>query len=168
MQNIYLSSIDFFLFQIQYQKQPPEVFHKKSVFKNLTKFTWKHLCRSLFFNNIVGIRTTTLLKKRRRRKCFSFNFEKFLRNPFLLNTSGQLLLKYQPWFLRRHSIKMDVVAVVFWFCKNTQFFKKNICTSYLINKTLSKQLKKRILARDVFRTQMKHLRRSFFAKIANA
>ena len=30
------------------QKQPPEVFYKKGVLKNFTKFTGKHLCQSLF------------------------------------------------------------------------------------------------------------------------
>ena len=28
-----------------------EVFHKKGVFKNVPKFTGKHLCQSLLFNN---------------------------------------------------------------------------------------------------------------------
>ena len=36
---------------------------KKSVFKNLAKFTRKHLCWSLFFNKVVSLRTETLLKK---------------------------------------------------------------------------------------------------------
>ena len=31
------------------QKQPPEVFCKKGVLRNLTKFTGKHLCQNLFF-----------------------------------------------------------------------------------------------------------------------
>ena len=31
-------------------KQPPEVF------RNLTKFTGKHLCQSLFFNKVAGFR----------------------------------------------------------------------------------------------------------------
>ena len=30
------------------QKQPPEVFCKKCVFKNFAKFTGKHLCQILF------------------------------------------------------------------------------------------------------------------------
>ena len=34
----------------QLQKQPPEVFCKKGVLRNFTKFTGKHLCQSLFFN----------------------------------------------------------------------------------------------------------------------
>ena len=31
------------------QKQPPELFYKKGVLKNWTKFIGKHLCQSLFF-----------------------------------------------------------------------------------------------------------------------
>ena len=35
---------------------------------------------------------STLLKKKLWRRCFSVNFTKFLRTPFIQNTSGQLLL----------------------------------------------------------------------------
>ena len=34
----------------------PEVFRKKGVLRNLTKFTRKHLCQSLFFNKVAGLR----------------------------------------------------------------------------------------------------------------
>ena len=43
---------------------------KKGVLKNVTKFTGKHMCQSLFINKKM----------------------KFLRTPYLQNTSGQLLL----------------------------------------------------------------------------
>ena len=36
-------------------QQPPEVFYKKRCSsKNAKKFTGKHLCQSLFFNNVAG------------------------------------------------------------------------------------------------------------------
>ena len=38
-------------------------FVKKGVLRNVTKFTGKHLCQSLFFNKVVGLSSTTLLKK---------------------------------------------------------------------------------------------------------
>ena len=53
---------------------------KKGVLRNFKKFTGKHLCHS----------PTTLLKKRLWHWCFSVNFEKFLRTPFLEKTSGWL------------------------------------------------------------------------------
>ena len=35
----------------------PEVFFKKGVLRNFTKFTRKHLCQGLFFNKVAGLRT---------------------------------------------------------------------------------------------------------------
>ena len=32
-----------------------EVFHKKGVLKNFTKFTGKHLCQSLCFDKVAGL-----------------------------------------------------------------------------------------------------------------
>ena len=43
--------------------------------------------------------TATLLKKRLQRRCFPLNFVKFLRTPFLQNTSGRLLLYVLKKFL---------------------------------------------------------------------
>ena len=37
---------------------------RKSVVRNFAKFTGKHLCQSLFFNKVAGMRPGTLLKKR--------------------------------------------------------------------------------------------------------
>ena len=37
---------------------------RKGVLRYFTKFTEKHLCQSLFFNKVAGLRTTTLFKKR--------------------------------------------------------------------------------------------------------
>ena len=41
----------------------PEVFCKKGALRNFAKFTEKHLCRSLVFNKIAGLRSATLLKR---------------------------------------------------------------------------------------------------------
>ena len=37
---------------------------KEGVIRSFTKFTEKHLCQSLFFNKVAGLRPATLLKKR--------------------------------------------------------------------------------------------------------
>ena len=60
---------------------------RKDVLRNFAKFTRKHLCQSLFFHKVA-----TLLKKILWHRCFPVNFAKFLRTPFLQNTSGRLLL----------------------------------------------------------------------------
>ena len=56
------------------QKPPPDVFYKKRVLKNFTKFTGKH--KSLFFNKVAG------KKKRPWCRHFPVNFTKFLRTSF--------------------------------------------------------------------------------------
>ena len=99
------------------QKQPPEVFYKKGVLRNFTKFTGKHLCQSLSFNKVADLRPATLLKKRLWHRCFPVNFVKFLRTPFLQNTAGRLLLKckclsvtrffYNQHFYKQRQVKMD-------------------------------------------------------------
>ena len=53
----------------------------KGVLKSFTKFTGKHLCQSLFFNKVAGLRHS----------CFPVNFVKFVRTPFLQKTSEWLL-----------------------------------------------------------------------------
>ena len=65
----------------------PEVFCKKGVLRNVTKFTGKHLCQSLFFNKVADPRPATLFNKRLWHRCFPVNFVKFQRTPFLQNTS---------------------------------------------------------------------------------
>ena len=52
----------------------------------------------------------TLLKKRLWHRCFPVNFAKFLRTPFLQNTSGRLLLK-----LAQHKPRKDHNC-----CRNTR------------------------------------------------
>ena len=58
-----------------------EVFRKKSVLRNLAKFTGK------------GLRPATLLKRRLWYRFLPVNFAKYLRTLFLRSTSGRLLLK---------------------------------------------------------------------------
>ena len=42
----------------------PEVVCKNGVLKHFLKFKGKHLCHSLFFNKVAGLKPATLLKKR--------------------------------------------------------------------------------------------------------
>ena len=60
--------------------------------RSFAKFTGKYLCQSLFFNKVAVLRPATLFKKRIWQMCFSVSSDKFLRTPFLQNTSGRLFL----------------------------------------------------------------------------
>ena len=75
-----------------FQKLPPEGCCKKGILINFVKFARKQLCQSLYSNKVAGLRPETLLKKTPWQRRFSVNFTKFLRIPFLHNTSGRLCL----------------------------------------------------------------------------
>ena len=68
-------------------------FVRKDILRNFAKFTGKHLWQSLFLNKVAGLRPTSLLKKSLWHRCFSANFAKFLRTPFLQNTFGDCFRK---------------------------------------------------------------------------
>ena len=70
----------------------PEVFCKKGVLTNFTKFKGKDLCQSFFINKVAG--PATLLKKRLLQRCFPANFEKFLKTPFFIEHLCWLLLSF--------------------------------------------------------------------------
>ena len=62
-------------FQKHFSSSRADVFCRKGVLRNFTKFTRKHLCQSLFFNKVA------LLKTRLWHRCFPVNLVKFLRPP---------------------------------------------------------------------------------------
>ena len=71
------------------------MFYKKIVLRNFAKFTGKHMCRSLFFNKVTGLRPATLLKKRLWHRRFLVNFAKFLGTPFDTENLRWLLLNFR-------------------------------------------------------------------------
>ena len=72
---------------------------KKGVLKNFAKFTGNHLCQSLFFNKVEGLRTATLLKKTLA-EVFSYEFCEILKNTcFTEHLRWLLLIFFTHWFL---------------------------------------------------------------------
>ena len=68
----------------RYDDGLPEVFCKKGVLTNFAKYRGKHLCQSLFFNNVACLRLW--------HRCFPVNFAKFLRTSFCIEHLRWLLL----------------------------------------------------------------------------
>ena len=83
----------------------------RPVLRNFAKFIGKHLCQSLIFNKVAGLRPATLLKGRLWHRCFPMNFVKFLRTPFLQNNSGGCFyfLKWPSFFYFERSLSKSVV-----------------------------------------------------------
>ena len=89
------------------------------------------------------MRPTTLLKKRLWHRCFPINFVKFLRTPFLQNTSGRLLLhvlkKYLLCTLSRSSLVQTCHYYLLYYFevkKQKQSFANKISTYNAIKKRL--------------------------------
>ena len=73
------------------QKQPQEVFYKKSVLKKVAKFTRKHLCQSLQ-NRVNFIKKVNLVKKETLARVFSYEFCEIFENTYFIEHSGRPLL----------------------------------------------------------------------------
>ena len=86
------------------------VFHKIDTLKNWAKFTWKQLCRSLFFNNPAYLQLQLYLKRDSDTGIFLWIRRNFTITQFLYNTSEQLVLSIseQCTFTRDLTIIADV------------------------------------------------------------
>ena len=65
----------------------PDIFCKKGVLRNFTKFTVKHLCQSLFFNKVAVEVACNFTKKETLVQVFSCEFCKISKNTFLHRTT---------------------------------------------------------------------------------
>ena len=66
----------------------------KKVFLKISQNSQENTClRVSFFNEVAGLRLSTLLKERLWHRYFPVNFAQFLRTSLLQNTSGRLLLE---------------------------------------------------------------------------
>ena len=105
---------------------------KKGTLTNFTKFTGKHLCQSLFLNKAAGLRPATSLKKRFWHRCFPVSFTKFLRIPFLQNTSGRLLLGKVNLSERKFEEMHEI-----WRAKRCKYIWENVYFGIIIFNCLS-------------------------------
>ena len=87
------------------------------VLRNFAKFTGKHLCQSLFFNKVAGLRPATLLKKEALAQVFSCEFCEISKNTFFTEHLRWLLLDLVQ-FVLRHFTYTDFNKKFFW---NIQF-----------------------------------------------
>ena len=81
------------------QKQPPEVFCKKGIFRKFAKFTGKHLCQTHFLNKVAG-QDCNFIKKEAQAQVFSCEFSEISKNTFFASPERLLLFlsKKMAWF----------------------------------------------------------------------
>ena len=80
-----LISIDLFICQgYHYRSSHQRCSMKKGVLRNLAKFTGRHLCQSLFFNKVAGLRpqACNFIKKETLAQVFSCKFCEICENIF--------------------------------------------------------------------------------------
>ena len=102
-----LLQIDFLTPSTIYKSSHRRCSVRKGVLRNFAKLTGKHVCQSLFFSSFRP-EACSFIKKGLWHRCFPVNFVKFLRTPFLQNTSGRLLLH----LIIHHSQSTIIVLVI--------------------------------------------------------
>ena len=97
----------------QYRSSRPEVFSKKRVLKNFRKFPGKHLCQSLVFNKIAGLRPGTLFKKE------TVNFSETFQNNFFANNwcCTELAWIFGVFHFLRHVVMSLLFTGYHWLVK---------------------------------------------------
>ena len=68
------------------------MFCQKSVLRNFANFIGKHLCQSLFFNKVVGLKSATLQREETLAQVFSGEFCEISKNTFFLQSTPRWLL----------------------------------------------------------------------------
>ena len=84
-------------------KQSPDLFCKKCVFNNFTKFTEKHLRQTSFLIKLqtCKVKACNFIKKETLAQSFPVNFAKFLRTPFFIEHLRWLLRTKNRNFCRK-------------------------------------------------------------------
>ena len=71
------------------QKQSPGGVPVKKVLLEISQHLQENTCAKVsFLNKVAGLKPLTSLKERLLHRCYPVNFAKFLRTPFLQNTSS--------------------------------------------------------------------------------
>ena len=73
----------------------PEVFCKEVVLRSFTKFTGRHLCQSLFFNKVAGLRPPVAASSLRGLLSFDFTFLQTEMYQIFLNRDASYLQQYK-------------------------------------------------------------------------
>ena len=90
------------------RSSPPEVFCKKGVVRNVSKFTGKHLCHSLFFNKVAGP-ACSFIKKETLAQVFSCEFCEISKSTFSYRTPPMVASFYTFFYLFLLLLNLNVI-----------------------------------------------------------
>ena len=138
----------------------PELFCKKDVLRNFTKFTENYLCQRLLFRKAAGLRPATLLKKSLCHRCFPVNFAKFLKTRFFTEHLRWLLLigdsriVFCPWLLWKHELKLRSshcsCSTKKVFLGILQISQESTCLKYLFNRVAGQETQEQMFSYGVY------------------
>ena len=114
------------LVNIFIQNQSPGCSMKKGVLKNFPKFTGKHLCQSLFFNKVAGLRPATLLKRDSGADVFLWILRNFYEH-FFYRTRRMTAYVYSKWVINLENFSLNS------FHKVQRYITKNIIITIFTN-----------------------------------
>ena len=92
----------------------PEMFCKKGVLRNFTKFIGKPLSQILLLTKLQ-VQACNFIKKRLWHRCFPMNFVKFLRTPFLTEHIRWLASFYKETVM----LENDILHTIVWYSSST-------------------------------------------------
>ena len=98
-----------------WQKQPPEMFHKKNAVRKNFAFFTRTTCETSTqvlgrgWNKVAGRKTSKFIKKRIQHRCFPVNIAKFLLTPVFKDICVWLVLKIiKKDFLEKPPVTMII------------------------------------------------------------
>ena len=110
----------------QYRSSRPDVLFKKVVLKGLSKFIGKHLCQSLFFNKVAGLRPATEIKKETLTQVFSCEFCQIFKYAFF---KGHL--RWLPLSILIHEVLQNRQFYIFSIkCSALMFSEEHIYLNF--------------------------------------
>ena len=116
----------------------PEVFYIEDIFRNFAKFIGKHLCQSLFFNKVAGLRhkACNFIKKETLAQLFSCEFCQISKNTIFYRTPPVVAFFTIYFSFLKRFISDYSIAIFYFIGSFTIFILRNI--SCLEVKILSK------------------------------
>ena len=114
------------------QEQPPEVFHKKGILKNVPKFAEKRLWQSFMFNKVLG-GAYNFIKKETLAQVFSCEFWEIFKSTFFTEHLRETAAEWEIFL-----VPLTHFVLKFPFKVSARFKMKSLRQNFLcVNDTIN-------------------------------